>query len=81
MFLSPFKRGSSVLKDLGFGIAGTTGKQSGPLPAYRSGGQVSVISILTGFTADGTRTRYSPQLSFYNGRLGLLAEYAQSTRR
>ncbi len=78
VFLSPFKKGSSVLKDLGFGIAGTTGKQSGPLPAYRSGGQISVITILTGITADGTRTRYSPQLSFYTGPLGLLAEYAQS---
>jgi len=78
VFLAPFKKGGSVLKDLGFGIAGTTGKQSGPLPAYRSGGQVSVITILTGITADGTRTRYSPQLSFYAGRFGLLAEYAQS---
>lgn len=78
IFLSLFKKGSSVLKDLGFGIAGTTGKQSGPLPAYRSGGQISVITILTGITADGTRTRYSPQLSFYTGRFGLLAEYAHS---
>jgi phosphate-selective porin OprO/OprP len=78
LFLSPFKKGSSPLKDLGFGIAGTTGKQTGPLPAYRSGGQISVISVATGITADGTRTRYSPQLSFYSGRFGLLAEYAQS---
>jgi phosphate-selective porin OprO/OprP len=81
VFLSPFKRGSSSLKDLGFGIAGTTGKQTGPLPAYRSAGQVSVITILTGITADGTRTRYSPQLSFYSGRFGLLAEYARSSSK
>ena len=78
VFLSPFKKGSSFLRDLGFGVAGTTGKQSGPLPAYRSGGQVSVITILAGVTADGTRTRYSPQLSFYTGPFGLLAEYARS---
>jgi len=78
VFLSPWKRGSSVLKDLGFGIAGTTGTQTGPLPAYRSGGQISVISVVTGITADGTRTRYSPQLSLYIGRFGLLAEYAHS---
>lgn len=78
VFLSPFKRGKSVLKDLGFGIAGTTGKQSGALPAYRSGGQVSIITIVTGITYDGTRRRYSPQLSYYAGRFGLLAEYAQS---
>lgn len=78
VFLSPFRRGKSALQGLGFGIAGTTGKQSGALPAYRSSGQVSIISILTGITADGTRQRYSPQLSFYSGPFGLLAEYAHS---
>jgi phosphate-selective porin OprO/OprP len=78
LFLSPFKRGKSVLKDLGFGIAGTTGKQTGALASYRSGGQVSLLTIVTGITADGTRNRLSPQLSFYTGRLGLMAEYAWS---
>jgi phosphate-selective porin OprO/OprP len=78
IFVSPFKKTRSVLQGLAFGIAGTTGKQSGPLPAYKSSGQVSVISILAGITADGTRERYSPQLSFYTGRLGVLAEYAHS---
>jgi phosphate-selective porin OprO/OprP len=78
LFLSPFKKGTSVLKDLGFGIAGTTGKQTGPLPAYRSGGQVSLITLVTGITYDGTRKRYVPQLSFYSGPFGLLVEYAHS---
>jgi phosphate-selective porin OprO/OprP len=78
LFLSPFKKRKSLLQGLGFGIAGTTGEQSGPLPAYRSMGQVSIISILTGVTADGTRQRYAPQLSFYSGPFGLLAEYAHT---
>jgi phosphate-selective porin OprO/OprP len=78
LFLSPFKRGTSPLKGLGFGMAGTTGKQTGALPAYRSGGQVSLLTILAGITADGTRNRLSPQLSFYSGRFGLMAEYAWS---
>ncbi|HYN01061.1 MAG TPA: porin [Vicinamibacteria bacterium] len=78
LFLSPFKRGRSALKDLGFGIAGTTGTQTGALPAYRSGGQVSLLTIVSGITADGTRHRLSPQLSFYSGRFGLMAEYAWS---
>jgi phosphate-selective porin OprO and OprP len=78
IFLSPFRRGASALKNLGFGIAGTTGKQTGALPAYRSGGQVSLLTIVSGVTADGTRNRLSPQLSFYTGRLGLMAEYAWS---
>jgi phosphate-selective porin OprO/OprP len=78
LFFSPFKRGKSALKDLGFGIAGTTGKQSGALPAYRSVGQVSLLTIVSGLTADGTRNRLSPQLSFYSGQFGLMAEYAWS---
>ncbi|HSD65539.1 MAG TPA: porin [Vicinamibacteria bacterium] len=78
VFLSPFRRGQSALKGLGFGIGGTTGKQSGALPAYRSGGQVSLLTIVSGSTADGTRNRLSPQLSFYSGRFGLMAEYAWS---
>jgi len=78
LFLSPFKRRKSALKDLGFGIAGTTGKQTGALPAYRSGGQVSLLTIVSGITADGTRNRLSPQLSLYSGRFGLMAEYAWS---
>jgi phosphate-selective porin OprO/OprP len=78
LFLSPFKRGSSTLKGLGFGIAGTTGKQTGALPSYRSGGQVSLLTLVQGTTADGTRRRLSPQLSFYSGRFGLMAEYAWS---
>jgi phosphate-selective porin OprO and OprP len=81
IFLSPFKRGHSALKDLGFGIAGTWGKQSGPLAAYRSGGQVSILTLVAGITADGTRKRYSPQVSFYSGPFGLMAEYAQSESR
>jgi len=78
LFLSPFKRGSGAAKDLGFGIAGTTGKQTGALPAYRSGGQVSLLTLVQGITADGTRNRLSPQLSFTSGRFGLMAEYVWS---
>ena len=81
VFVSPFKRGKSALKGLGFGISGTTGDQTGPLPAYRSGGQISIITLVTGITADGRRERYSPQLSFYTGPFGLLAEYAHSKSR
>jgi len=81
IFVSPFKRGRSVLKELGFGISGTRGDQTGPLPAYRTNGQLSIVTIVTGTTYDGLRTRYSPQLSYYAGPFGLLAEYAASDSR
>lgn len=78
VFVSPFKRGTSWLKGLGFGVAGTVGEQSGALPSYRSNGQLTIASYVTGAVADGRRKRIVPQLSLYSGPLGLAAEYAQS---
>jgi phosphate-selective porin OprO/OprP len=78
IFLSPFAKGKTALRGLGLGIAGTTGHESGPLPSYRSTGQISLITLRDGITFDGTRQRYSPQMSFYRGPFGLLAEYARS---
>ncbi len=78
LIVSPFKKGPSILKDLGFGIAGSIGDQEGPLPTYRSGGQLTIATYVSGATADGRRTRLVPQLSLYSGRVGLTAEYARS---
>lgn len=78
LVLSPFKKTKSVLKNLGLGIGGSTGKQTGPLTAYRSGGQISIITLLTGVVAEGARKRWSPEVSLYSGRFGFGAEYAQS---
>jgi phosphate-selective porin OprO/OprP len=78
LFLSPWRRGSGPLKDLGFGVAGTTGDQTGTPVSYRSGGQLPIVSPVTGVVYDGARTRFTPQLSFYTGPFGLLAEYARS---
>ena len=79
LFLSPFRSGKSFLKELRFGFGGTTGNQVGLLPGYRTSGQViPLFTYVSGVVADGTRTRAVPQLSFYNGPFGLLAEYARS---
>lgn len=78
VFVSPFKRGNSPLRDLGFGIAGTTGTQEGPASAYRGGGQVAFFAYGRDVVTVGTRTRIVPQLSFYRGPFGLMAEYVRS---
>jgi phosphate-selective porin OprO and OprP len=78
VFFSPFKKTKTPLKGLGFGVSGSTGKQSGAPSSYRTGGQVAFFSYITGATADGDRTRLSPELSFYSGPVGILAEYARS---
>jgi phosphate-selective porin OprO/OprP len=81
LFLSPFK--ARQLRPQGPRLRDRRHHRQADGAAARLslGRQVSVITILTGITADGTRTRYSPQLSFYSGRFGLLAEYAQSSSK
>src|SRR5262249_21295317 len=84
--LRPLKR--PWLDNLGIGVAGTYGKERGTvavpnLPSYKSPGQVTFFSYLTsdatkpeGTTvAFGDRWRVSPQLYYYVGPIGLLAEY------
>lgn len=84
IFAQPFKGDGGVLSGLGLGIAGTTIDQRGSaastqLPAYRSFSQHNFFSYnpATGTTyADGRRTRISPQMYYYKGPFGLMAEYA-----
>jgi phosphate-selective porin OprO/OprP len=79
VFLSPWKtRGTSPLRGLGFGIAGTTGKADGALRGYSSVSQLTAFSYATTVTASGDRKRWSPQASFFLGPVGLLAEYVQT---
>jgi len=82
IFFQPFARGgSSALKGLGLGIAGTRGKQLGALPSFRTGGQIVFFSYVTTATADGTRTRVTPQGSFYAGPVGLFGEWTRSRQQ
>jgi phosphate-selective porin OprO/OprP len=78
LFLEPFARSASALKGLGLGFSATRGKQQGALPSFRSGGQVVFFSYLGTSSADGNRTRFSPQGSFYRGPVGAFAEYVRS---
>ena len=78
LFLQPFARGASALKGLGLGVSGTRGRQQGALPSFRSGGQLVFFSYLSSASADGNRTRISPQFSFYRGPVGAFGEYVRS---
>jgi phosphate-selective porin OprO/OprP len=84
VFLTPFSNhGPSVLKGLGFGVASSTGRQNGTalspvLPSFKTLGQNIFFSYATGAFAAGRRLRYTPQLYYYNGPFGLLAEYVES---
>jgi phosphate-selective porin OprO and OprP len=84
VFVHPFK-------ELGVGIAITDGNQEGTptapnLPAYRSQGQLVFFRYRVGLASDtaavanGTRFRWSPQLTYYRGPFGLMAEYVRSSQ-
>ena len=76
LFVQPWrKKGSSPLRALGFGVAGTAGKASGPLRPYVSVSQVPVFAYAATVTASGDRRRWSPQAWFFLGPFGLLAEH------
>ena len=78
VFLQPWRnKGTSPLRGLGFGIAGTTGQANGLLRPYASVSQVPVFAYAATVTANGDRNRWSPQASFFLGPVGVLAEYVQ----
>jgi phosphate-selective porin OprO/OprP len=78
LFFTPFAPNSGLLKGLGFGIAASTGDQSaGVLPSFKSSsGQNTFFSYSSSTKAAGNRYRYSPQMYYYVGPFGLMAEYA-----
>lgn len=91
LWLEPFKASDvAPLKGLGFGVAGSIGDVEGSasssgLSSYKSIGQSTIFSFRSSTNsaetayADGERVRYSPQLTYYWGPFGLLAEYVESS--
>jgi phosphate-selective porin OprO/OprP len=69
-----------VLNGLGFAVGGSTGKQSGALPTFRTSAYQTYFSYATGTTADGQRNRVSPSVFYYYKSLGTFAEYMNSSQ-
>ena len=92
LFTTPFKGQDSILEGLGFGIAATyahsNGAGNGPTSANSvtglpdaiktPGQQAKLITYATNLASTGDKVRWTPQAYYFNGPLGLLAEYAQS---
>jgi phosphate-selective porin OprO/OprP len=89
LFFQPFAVSGGPLKNLGLGVAASTGIHEGTLtapglPSYKTPAQQTFFSYRSDGTAagtvlaDGRHTRFSPQGYFYSGPFGLLAEYVQS---
>lgn len=83
LWLTPFSTGSTALKALSMGFAATRGYEEGTataprLPSYRTEGQIVFFSYKGDVVAAGDRRRLTPQLSWYNGPVSLLAEHVSS---
>ena len=83
--------GIAALRDLGVGLAGSWGRTSGTLaapglPSFRTSGQQTFFRYAAGSTIDltavaaGDRYRFSPQLYYFFGHVGLLGEYVVSSQ-
>ena len=81
LILRPFSRNpDSPLRGLTAALAASSGKQTGAgaLPAYRTAALQQPFFSYSSATADGTRTRYSPQVSYYFKSFGAIGEYVHS---
>ena len=88
VFATPFApSGPKMLKGLGFGVGASSGRQDegAVLPTFKStAGQAIFFAYgtktVTPF-ADGRRLTYTPQLYYYAGPFGLMAEYVDSAQK
>ncbi|MFI5183589.1 MAG: OprO/OprP family phosphate-selective porin, partial [Vicinamibacteria bacterium] len=82
VMISPLKKsGTAALQGFSFGLAGTTGKQSGAVPTFKTIGQLTFFSYGSGVTADGNRARIAPQLSYTGGPVRLIGEWVSSKQQ
>jgi phosphate-selective porin OprO/OprP len=79
LFVRPFKLAEvKPLEGFGIGLAGTAGKQVGVLPGFKTAGRETFFSYAATASAVGHRTRWSPQVNYYNGPVGVFGEYVRS---
>ena len=76
--LQPFK--SAALSGFGFQVGGSTGPQTGALPAFKTSVGQTYFSYNTGAAASGVRNRVSPAVFYYRKAFGAFAEYMRSTQ-
>jgi len=74
------KIATSPLRGLSLAVSGSTGRESGAsaLPTFRTQSLEQQYFSYNGVTADGVRTRYSPQFSYYYKVFGAFGEYVHT---
>jgi phosphate-selective porin OprO/OprP len=81
--VNPFRNPQTpngALNGLGFQIGGTTGKEVGALPSFRTSAGQTYFSYAAGAAASGTRTRITPAVFYYYRAFGGYAEWFRSSQ-
>jgi phosphate-selective porin OprO/OprP len=76
----PFTKTATPLKGFGLAMSGSRGRQSGAgaLPSFRTVALQQLYFSYNGVTAEGLRTRYSPQFFYYYKAFGAFGEYVRT---
>jgi len=83
IIVTPFRSGPTAtrpVEGLGFHVGGSVGRESASLPTFKTPGQQTFFSYVSGATADGTRTRITPAAFYYYQAFGAYAEYVRSAQ-
>jgi phosphate-selective porin OprO/OprP len=82
--ISPFRSAGSsnrAINGLGFQVGGSTGREQGALPSFRTSGMQPYFSYNSAAAADGTRVRLTPAVFYYYKEFGGYAEYVRSAQK
>jgi phosphate-selective porin OprO/OprP len=85
LFFQPFlNTDHAPIKNLGFGVAGSTGTHTGgTFASYKTSGQQTIFAYntanVTGFS--GNQYRLDPQAYYFWGPFGIMGEYVLSSQR
>lgn len=81
--VNPFRNAATpngALNGLGFQVGGSTGQETGALPAFRTSVGQTYFSYATGAAASGRRTRVTPAVFYYYKAFGGYAEWIRSAQ-
>jgi phosphate-selective porin OprO/OprP len=82
--VNPFRSTQSsnrAIDGLGFQVAGSTGRQGGALPSFRTSAMQTYFSYDSTAAANGMRSRFAPAVFYYHKAFGGYSEYVRSAQR
>ena len=74
------KTPAGPLNGFGFQVGGSTGRQIGALPSFKTSVQQTYFSYVSTAAASGVRNRVSPAVFYFYKSLGAFAEYMRSAQ-